>query len=198
MRLLCDAVRKAEALEACHGQDDRVEVLALKLLQARVDIAAQVRNIEVRPCVQELRLAAQARGADLCALRQILERLVHRAHHSVPRIKSLRDGRDHEALRHLCRHVLEAVHRDVDAALEHLLLELFREEPLAADLGERRVEDLVALCRHELLLDAQIRIALLQAVCHIVCLPERELTAARPDNDCAVLHSLPPPLSCPA
>lgn len=157
---LCDAVGKAEALEAGHGQDDGIEVLALELLEPRVDIATQVRNLEVRPRMQQLCLAAQARRADLRALRQIFKRFVLRAHDGVARVKALCDGGNDESFRHLRRHVLEAVHRDVDAAGEHILLELLREEPLAADLGERRVEDLVALRRHELLLDAQLRIAL--------------------------------------
>ena len=145
--------------------------------------------------MQELRAAAQARRANGSARGQRRERRVAVAHEGVARVGALRDGRDGESLGNLRRHILQAVHGEVDLAREHRLLELLGEEPLAADLRERRVEDLVALRRHETFLDGELGVRLAQARRDVVRLPERELTAPRADNDGVAFHLFPFPLT---
>ena len=87
------------------------------------------------------------------------------------------------------------MHGDVDLSFEHRLLKLLREKPLAADLRQGRVEHTVAFRRHALLYDMKLRASLPELRLYMVCLPKRELTAARTYNDGVFLHKFPSPLS---
>ena len=88
-----------------------------------------------------MRGAAERTGADLGAERQIGQLA---AHHGVARIFTLGDRRQHEAFGQFGGQVLQAVHGQVGAAVEQRLLDLFGEEALGADLGQRDVGDFVA------------------------------------------------------
>src|ERR1700687_1807297 len=63
----------------------------------------------------------------------------------VARVVALHDRRQHEAGRHVHRHILERMHREIGAAIGHRLLELLDEKTLAADIGQRLIDDAVAL-----------------------------------------------------
>ena len=77
----------------------------------------------------------------------------------VARVLARGDGGDDEVglvdQRHRDRHVLEAVHGEVDLPREQGLLELLGEQPLAAELVQRAVGDLVAGGLEDAELDAE-------------------------------------------
>ena len=189
-----NARAEPQALQPRHGENGRIELAAIELLHARIHVAAQALDLQVGAHMQQLGLAAQAGGTDLRALRQLLKAPICIAHKGIARLVTLGNHRELQACGHLCRHILEAVHREVDFAVEHGLLQLFRKEPLAADFGQRCIEDLVALGLHELFLDGQPRILLAQALCHVIRLPACQLTAARTDKNSVLLHWYPSPL----
>ena len=103
---------------------------------------------EQRIALAQLRLAAQARRADARAAGQLREIEIAIRDERVARILARGDRREREALRHVHRHVLQRMHGEIGAALGHRDLELLDEQALAADVGERLVEDPVALRRH--------------------------------------------------
>ena len=74
------------------------------------------------------------------------------------------------------------MHGQVGPPLEQRQLELLDEQPLAADLGERAIEDPVALGRHPEDLDAAVRVQRAQAVAHVLGLPHRKPAFARCDH----------------
>ena len=70
---LLDQFRLAQALQPGRGQNDGVVFSLFEFAQARVDVAAQGMNVEIGANGLQLRLTAQAAGADARALRQIFE-----------------------------------------------------------------------------------------------------------------------------
>ncbi len=73
------------------------------------------------------------------------------------------------------------MHGEVGAALFERRLELLDEQALAADLGQRAVEDLVAARGHAEQLDRHAE-ALLQQGAHMFGLPQREAAFAGGDE----------------
>src|ERR1700691_1609238 len=144
----CDVRLEPEADEAGTGEDDGVQGAVLEAREARVDVAAQRLDAQVGPYGQDLRLAPQARGTELRARGQVGEGAAATAEQRVARIGAREKRGDHEALRHLCRHVLHGVDRDVGASLGERSLELLDEQTLAADGREAPVLDPIALRRH--------------------------------------------------
>ena len=119
-------------------------IAGVALGEPRVDVAAQVDDLQVGPAMQELGASAQRRGADDGALPQVGDALDVARDQHVARILARQEGGDDEARRLRRRHVLHAVHRGVDAAREQRLLDLLDEQALAAGLGQRPVLDDVA------------------------------------------------------
>src|SRR6185369_10332884 len=76
-------------------------------------------------------------------------------------------------------------HRELGAAFLERRLELLDEQALAADLGQRAIEDLVAAGRHAQQLD--LHALLLQQRLHVLGLPESEAALAGRDDD-ALTH----------
>ena len=120
---------------------------------------------------EQLGAPPKARRADLRPLRQVGERPVPRADNGVSRIEALRDGRKHKPRGQLRRHILQAVHSDIDLARKHRLLQLLREKPLAADLRQRCIEHPVALRRHTLLDNRKLRVSLPELRLYVIRLP---------------------------
>ena len=96
----------------------------------------------------------------------------------VTRILALQHRADGESLRQDRRHVLAAVHREIDLAGQQRILDFLDEQSLAADLRQPRFRQPVAgrLDDDDVALDAG---ALAQQGGNRVCLPARELAAAR-------------------
>ncbi len=169
-----DALREAEPDQAGGGEDHRVVFALVQLAQTGVDVAAQRADLQVGPAVGELALAAQAGGAHHRALRQLVQRGMAVADEGVARVLALHDHRQVQPLGQLHRHVLHGVHRDVGVAFEHARLQLLYEQPLAADLGQRGVEDLVALGAHAQDFHLQARMGGAQGVGDVLGLPQGE------------------------
>ena len=94
---LFDEFRLAKAFQSGRGEDDGVVFSLLEFAQAGIDVAAQGMNVEVGADGLELRLSAQAGGADARALGQFLKaRIVARAE-GVARVLALGDGGDFES-----------------------------------------------------------------------------------------------------
>jgi hypothetical protein len=95
------------------------------------------------------------------------------------RIFAGQDGRYRETIGNHCRHVLAAVHRDVDLPFQERVLDFFDEQTLAADFGERRLlQPIARRLDHD---NAARRTArVLNALRDRVRLPQRQLAAARP------------------
>ena len=72
---------------------------------------------------------------------------------------------------------------DIGLAFEHALFQLLDEQALAADLGQRGVENLVALGAHGQQFDLEPGIICLQPAFHMLGLPQREWTLAGGDTN---------------
>src|SRR5690606_38853386 len=153
---------------------------------ARLDVAAHRLDAQVGARMPELRLASQAGRADDAARGNLVDAHVIGRHEGVEWVLALQHGDDLEALRDLCGDVLHGVHRDVRPPFEHGALELLDEQALAADLGQRRVEDLVATRCHRHQLDGQARVVAAQQRRDMLGLPEGEAALPGRDPDRAV------------
>src|SRR5689334_16498295 len=58
---------QSQPVHARSSQDDGVIFARLKLTQARIHIAAQRKDLQIRPQRLQLALSTQAAGADFCA-----------------------------------------------------------------------------------------------------------------------------------
>ncbi len=141
-----DPRAESEALQAGAREHDAVEVPRVQLPEARVDVAPHWREASARDHHRELRDAPHAAGADRRRRTQRRARGLERRgrrrtreHERVARVLAWQDPGDGQRLRRDRRHVLRAVHREIDAILEQRLLDFLNEEPLVARLGERRV-----------------------------------------------------------
>ena len=68
-----DARAETEPIEPGAGEDDRVVVADVELGKTRIDVAAQIAQIEIRTQRTQLCLPAQRRCADACAFWQLIE-----------------------------------------------------------------------------------------------------------------------------
>ena len=130
------------------GQNDCVVLTSIQFAQTGVEVAAQALDHQLRVFGAQDGFAAQAGGADDGAGRQIIQRCIVVGNESIAGIFAGRDGGQHEAFRHHHRHVLHRMHGEVGLALLHRHFEFLDEQALAADFGERPVENLVALGGH--------------------------------------------------
>ncbi|KAI3486500.1 hypothetical protein L1887_49901 [Cichorium endivia] len=150
-----DARVHVEAHQTGGSEDERGvgTVGRVKLGEARVDVAANVAEDQVRVSPSQLGYAADGGGADDRADGQLVEHLVRKAsldHESVARVLALEHGGEFETLWQSGGDVLEAVYDGVDGALLESDLELLGPDGLAfaADDIERRAQVLVAGGRH--------------------------------------------------
>src|ERR1700730_385590 len=134
----------AEAIEAGFREHDRIVFAALDLAQAGVDIAAKIADVEIRADVPQLGLAAKTAGANPGTLPQVRKRGTVAGDKAVSHILTAADCGKREVGRHLRGNVLNAVDGDVDGLFEQRVFQFFDEDPLAADLRERRLLELVA------------------------------------------------------
>ena len=80
------------------------------------------------------------------------------------------------------------MHGKIDRTVQHRLLEFLRKEPLAADFGERCIQDTISLRRQFTQLHAVGWMLLFNGLRHIVRLPESQLARSCTDSDCAAVH----------
>ena len=161
-----------QSFQAGGGQDDGVIFTGIQLGEAGVDVAPQVADHEIRAGSAQLALTAQAGGADHGPLRQLAYLVEMVGNKGITRVFALTDGVQAEPVGELHRYVFHGVDSDVGTPFQHGSLQLLDEQPLAADLGEGGVEDLVTLSAHGHQFDLQIRMECLQPIFHKIGLPQ--------------------------
>ena len=133
---LRDAVREAEPHQPGFREDDRVEVLLVELPQPRLDVAAQVDELQVGPAVEHLRPAAQAARADRRAFGQVVEpRGASRDTNASPVGPRGGTATSSSCGSGIVGQVFEAVNGDVRAAVEQRVLDGLREHAEPAHRG---------------------------------------------------------------
>ena len=178
---LFDELRLAEAIQSGRGEDDGVVFSLLEFAQAGVDVAAQRMNVEVGADGFELRLAAQAGGADARALGQFLKaRIVTRAE-GVARVLPFSDGGDFESWRKFGGQIFQRVDGEIDASGGEGFFDLFGKHAFGAHHSQGDVGDFVAGSVDDFNLDFVAAGA--QQRRDVVGLPEGKLGAARADAE---------------
>ena len=135
---------EAQPAQAGHGEEGGLGDPVLELLHPGLHVAAELDHREVRAAVAKLRPPPQAGGADDRAGRKVGERAAVEGDEGVAHVLARQVAGDREAVRLERRHVLHRMHGDVDLAGEQRVLDLAREQALAADLRQRPVEHPVA------------------------------------------------------
>mmetsp|Transcript_33342 Transcript_33342/g.79061 ORF Transcript_33342/g.79061 Transcript_33342/m.79061 type:complete len:232 (+) Transcript_33342:333-1028(+) len=141
-----DGVRHVEALEARERKEGRVHSALVELPQPSLHVPAEVHDLEVRVLGEDLALPAQRGAPDHCALGELGQRLVLPGHKNIACVLAREVAGQDSALGEVCWHVLHGVHGDVDPAVEQGIVNLLGEEPLASNVRERLVKNLVP-CR---------------------------------------------------
>ena len=139
-----DAMRCAEAIEARFGEHDGVVFAAFDFAEARVNVAAKIANVEIGAKMKELRAATEAAGADAGAFTESCEIGAVVGDETVANVFAPENRGEREAGRRFRRNIFDAVDGDVDGIVEQRFFELFDEDPLSADFGERSVLHFVA------------------------------------------------------
>jgi len=182
-QVLGDARFQPQALQARRRQNDGVVALGFEFIQARAHVAAQVEHLAVGKTQFELALAAQAGGADAGAGRKVGQGSVTGGNEGVAGIFPLQDGGEMQAFGQFRRHVFDGVDREVRRSLENALLQLLHEEALAADLGQRRIQQFVAAGDHFHEFDFEAGMGRFEAGRHVLGLPQGERALAGSDTD---------------
>src|ERR1700752_1753223 len=100
-------------------------------------------NVEIVANSLELRLAAQAGGADARALRKFLKASVVARAEGVAWILAFCDGGDLESTRKFSGEIFQRMYGEIDAPSGQSLFNLLREHALCAYLGEGDIGDFV-------------------------------------------------------
>ena len=183
-KAIVDRFRALEAIEAGGGEDECVAFAVVELLEAGVDVAADLDEVDIGAEGEELRAATRAGGADGSAHRQGVEGPVRLADPDVAGVDAFRDGGESELRSELGGEVLEGVDGEVDTAFFEGFFDLLDEDALAVEVGRRDEAGLlhaVACGADDLKLNVVAGVA--EGIQDVVGLPEGELRAARADAD---------------
>jgi hypothetical protein len=136
---------QAEAPQTRIGQKGRVHLALRHLAQPRLHIAAQHADLERGPQGQKLRLPPEAGGADPGVLGQVEQGPhVGGADQGVAGVFPRGRAAEDDLIRQRRRQVLHGMDGQVDAAVQHRLVQLLGEQALAARLLQAAVLDAVA------------------------------------------------------
>ncbi len=175
----------AQPVEPGAGQQGGLDHPIVQFAQPGVDIAAQRYYAQIGPAMQHQGGAAQTGGADQCAFGQFVERARAVADQRVAWIAALEEAAQHQALGQARRHVLHAVHGQVDGPGQQRLFDFLGEQALAAGLGQSAVLDAIAGGAHRHDFDGglvgQSGMSPRQATAHDVRLDQRQRTCAGAD-----------------
>ncbi len=94
-----------------------------------------------------------------------------RRYECIARVLALHYRGEHKTVRQQHRHILQRMHGEVGAAVGQRGLQLFHEQPFAADLGQGTIKNLVAARRHAEDVDLACRVQALQRGTHMFRLP---------------------------
>src|SRR6266446_5847458 len=178
-----DSRRETEPLEPRCGEHDRLEFSPIELREPRVEIAAQRIHHQLRMALAQLRLAPQAGSSNDASRRQRFEARAQVRYKAVARVLSRGDRRQAKALGQTHRYVLRRVHGKIGPPVLERGLEFLDEKALAADLGERPIDDLVASRRDAEDAHLAMRIQALELAGDMLGLPHREPAPARRNDD---------------
>ena len=179
-----DGLGEVEAVEAGGGEDESVALTLRELLEAGVDVAANLDEGDVRTKCEELGAAAGAGGADAAAFGEPVESPEGLADPDVAGVGAAGDGGEGELGREGGGEILEGVDGEVDAAFGEGFFDLFDEDAFAVEPGggdEAGLLHAVAGGADDLELGEVAAVA--ESVEDVVRLPESELGAARADAD---------------
>jgi DMSO reductase anchor subunit len=154
---MTDIARQPQTVQAGAGEDDRVVVAGFELRDPRVDVAAQILDIQIRSARTQLRLPSHRGRADDRPARKRIEIAEAHRDEGIERIGALEYRRQRERAVQRHRHVLERMHRRIGIAFQHRDFKFLEEQTLAADIGQRLVLDLVAAGGHRHQHDFQVR-----------------------------------------
>lgn len=135
----------AKPVQPRHCQKCGVGHAVLEFFETGGDIAAEFEHFKVGPPVADLRGAAQGRGADAGAFGQIVKTSGLETDEGIADVFALKIDRHDQPIGQDGRHVLGAVHTDIDAARQQRFLNLTGEQALAANILERQVFGLCAV-----------------------------------------------------
>jgi len=126
-----------EAVEASFSEKDCVVLTTFDFAQARVHVAAEVTDVEIGACVTNLRLTAEAAGAEARAFSQSGERVAgFRCDEAVTHIVATADDRKTKARGNVSRDIFDAMDGEIDFFAKERVFQLFDENALAADFGK--------------------------------------------------------------
>ena len=131
--------------------------------------------------MKKLGRPAKTAGADASAGFEIFEAKPLAGDQNIKRILPLRNRADTEACRDIPGHILHAVNSDINVIVQKRFLDFFDKEPLAADLGQRHIQNFISLGFDDLNLNRQMRMLRFNGLFDPVCLPEGQLAAAGSD-----------------
>src|ERR1700692_622767 len=157
-------------------------VLALfELAQARVDVAAQRMNVEIRADGFELSLTAKAGCAYTRTVWQFLKAGVVARAEGVARVLPCGDGSNFKSLGKFGGQVFQRMYGKIDVAVGEGFFNFFCEHALGADHGEGNVGNFVTGSMDDF--DFDLVAARAQQCGDVVRLPEGELRAAGADAE---------------
>ena len=134
----------AQPAQPGRSQYDGVVLPLVEFSQSGVQVAPQILDPQVRPQPQQLGFAAQTGGSDRRPGRQFRQTGIATADKGVMRVQTGGYRRENQPRRQFRRHVLEAVHGQIDIPGQHRCFQFLGEQSLAADLRQRHVENLIA------------------------------------------------------
>src|SRR5207248_11109684 len=126
-----DFSRASEAVKAGGGEDGAVVEAGPEFVDARVDVAADVIDAQMRIERAKLRATARRAGADDTGA-QRRDRCSVDMKPRIARIGAFEKTGQHELGADHRRYILEAVYRHVDLAAEERFFQLLHPQPLAA------------------------------------------------------------------
>jgi len=136
---VADAVGVVDAVQAGHGQDQRIDFAAVQLGQAGVDVAAHRRELQVWPVAGQLGPAPHRAGAHRGVGGQVGELAPVCGDHAVVDVLAVEVCGERQAVgdRYVAGDVLQAVHREVDLTGQQRPVDLPDERALATRGGQR-------------------------------------------------------------
>jgi hypothetical protein len=183
-KALMDPLGALEAVEASGGEDESIALSGGEFLEARVDVASNFDELDVRTEGKELGAAAGAGGADGSTEGQGVEGPVRLADPDVTGVGAFGDGGEGELRGQLGREIFERVDSEVDAPFFESFFDFFDEDAFAVEVGRRDEAGLlhaVAGGAYDLEFDVVAGIA--ERIEDVIGLPEGKLGASGANAD---------------
>ena len=139
-----DAGIKSQPGQASASQHDGVVVAGIESGQPRVDVAAQIAQLQIRAQRAQLRLSTQRRGAHASALRQPIQVRKMIADEGICMVGARQNRGQRKPRLQLHRHVFQRMHRAIGIAALHGDFQFLEEQALAANRRQRAIQNLVA------------------------------------------------------